>query len=793
MYEICDCDLEDNESNEHQHVFENDGSCNSTDKDYESDSSESASSGDSEGDETSESEDDVDQDFESMDRWYEEDLFENSDTTLGEAVLDVLEIFVQNKHTKKSLGHILKTWHKHLPKPNSLPASKYLLMKLLNKLLPSGEKMVEKYRICDNCSNLLGEWTSSKTEILCDQCHSSETNGAFFEFDIRKLLKDLFEYRDLDDLLSLHKKESSAEENNYISDITSGSQYKIWEKVVINHEFDVCLLWNADATPLKASSNANAWLIQCQIVNIPVKNRRNFQFVAGIYYSKSEKPPMNSFFRPFVDSLISACAEGVQWFSKKTKENINSIAIAPMASCDAPARAEIQNMMYFNGEFGCFVCEIQGKTCEVGSGHNTVFIVDLKNPPERRTKERMHQQAKDCIQNKSEHEIGVKGPSVVSLIPHFDISKSFLPDFLHVFFLGLFRTLLSCWFGTSNKDKPYYVKKRLREQLGRELEKIRPPDSTMRIPRGLKHMKHYKGNEIEEICLHYFPILLKNKLKKEYYEHYLLIVYAVHTLLKKTIHVREIDHAQFLINLFLSELKEKYGENKLTYNSHIASHVAEYVRMYGPAWSWSTYPFEDFNGFFKQLVHGTNKIDIEVVNTLKICNAYHVLKHLMTSLLEKQEVNVNNRDKFTVISKNLLSAEESNKIEQHCHLKNVDPEYVILCSRAHFGKEVFTSIKYKNQEKRDNSHVCWYEKNDASLKYGIIQLFFKAENKIFSLVRELIPCDDSGIFNNRIRFPRIHVLVRPSYCLHEVALEDIQCKILRIEDYVVVPEFVGKR
>lgn len=210
---------------------------------------------------------------------------------------------------------------------------------------------------------------------------------------------------------------------------------------------------------------------------------------------------MNSFFRPFVDSLIPLSTEGIQWFNKKTNGNGKSLAIAPIATCDASARAEVQNIMYSNGEYGCFVCELQGKTCEVGSGHNTVFILDPENPPERRTMERMHSQARKCEQEKSAHEMGVKGPSIVSLIPHFDISKGLLPDFLHVFFLGIFRTLLTLWFGSKNKDEDYYVKKHLRDQLNREILQIRPPDSTMRVPRSLDDMVYFKGNEIEDLFL----------------------------------------------------------------------------------------------------------------------------------------------------------------------------------------------------------------------------------------------------------------------------------------------------
>lgn len=64
----------------------------------------------------------------------------------------------------------------------------------------------------------------------------------------------------------------------------------------------------------------------------------------------------------------------VEWFDKKTNTIRKSIVIAPVATCDAPAQAEAQCLMYSNGEYGCFCCEHQGISASVESGHYTVFL-----------------------------------------------------------------------------------------------------------------------------------------------------------------------------------------------------------------------------------------------------------------------------------------------------------------------------------------------------------------------------------------------------------------------------------
>lgn len=207
------------------------------------------------------------------DLWYEVPLYENSETSVGEAVADVLKKFIQNREKKVSLYDTLEIMNKHLPKPNNLPRSKYHLHKLLDKLLPNNDKLVRKFRICEDCSHLLGEWSSRRGVIICDNddCKSPKTNGAFYEFDLGLMLKHLFEFRNLGDLILAHR-DAMVPSDDFISDISSGSQHKIWKKEIIKNDQDVFLLYNIDGTPARKSSKSQTWLIQNKICNIPVQN-----------------------------------------------------------------------------------------------------------------------------------------------------------------------------------------------------------------------------------------------------------------------------------------------------------------------------------------------------------------------------------------------------------------------------------------------------------------------------------------------------------------------------------------
>ena len=48
-------------------------------------------------------------------------------------------------------------------------------------------------------------------------------------------------------------------------------------------------------------------------------------------------------------------------------------------------------------------------------------------------------------------------------------------------------------------------------------------------------------------------------------------------------------------------------------NVHLLTHLAHYVRLYGPLWTHSAFPFEDFMGNLLSNSHGTHAIEKQVL------------------------------------------------------------------------------------------------------------------------------------------------------------------------------------
>lgn len=195
-----------------------------------------------------------------------------------------------------------------------------------------------------------------------------------------------------------------------------------------------------------------------------------------------------SFLRPFVETLKDLYVNGIEWFDREKNTHRRSTVIAPVSTLDAPARSAVQNIMQFNGEFGCTLCEHPGETHRTGLGHCRVYpaISDRSIP---RTKERMLSQGLQAVREELKHSRGVKSPSLTALIPAFDPATSFVPDYMHAVLSGVFLMLLSLWFDTKNKTEPFYVKKKhQRDEIDIELENIFPPDYVTRQPRRLKYI-----------------------------------------------------------------------------------------------------------------------------------------------------------------------------------------------------------------------------------------------------------------------------------------------------------------
>ena len=212
---------------------------------------------------------------------------------------------------------------------------------------------------------------------------------------------------------------------------------------------------------------------------------------------------------------------------------------------------------------------------------------------------------------------GVKGPSWLAGLKHYDIIKGTGIDYMHAVLLGIMKMLLNLWFRT-NRSFDFCILHKIRE-VDRRLLSIKPPSSISRCPRSIEaHRKYFTASELQSFLLYYGPTVLLNILPKIYYEQFLLLIEAIFILLKQSISVNELGHAERLLFHFCVMFQPLYGHRHQTANIHSLVHLVDSVRELGPLWTHSCFNFEDKNGFLLKTVHGTQQIQFQIISALSM-------------------------------------------------------------------------------------------------------------------------------------------------------------------------------
>lgn len=168
-------------------------------------------------------------------------LFDNSPITVDEYILDLLNLYVEHKHTKASLAQMLKLVLKPLPENNLMPKSVYHLFKYVEDLSPPC--CIRKHYYCRVCYFYNGCDQSLKN---CLSCESTDLSY-FFELDIADQIKHIFEHRGLAEKLRV----PTFNDNNIsISDITDGSDYIRVNMRQDRKKYDLTLMLNTDGLSL---------------------------------------------------------------------------------------------------------------------------------------------------------------------------------------------------------------------------------------------------------------------------------------------------------------------------------------------------------------------------------------------------------------------------------------------------------------------------------------------------------------------------------------------------------------
>ena len=146
-----------------------------------------------------------------------------------------------------------------------------------------------------------------------------------------------------------------------IQDIYDGKRYRNFMKQLSGNDKKryTTVTFNTDGAPLFESSKCSIWPTFLMINELPNDIRTKELILAGLWFGK-DKPNMNSFLGPFVDTMNTLSTNGVPCTIDDSQVFIKIFAL--ICWVNSVASAPVQGFTQFNGFYGCFQCLHPGET-----------------------------------------------------------------------------------------------------------------------------------------------------------------------------------------------------------------------------------------------------------------------------------------------------------------------------------------------------------------------------------------------------------------------------------------------
>ena len=350
------------------------------------------------------------------------------------------------------------------------------------------------------------------------------------------------------------------------------------------------LVVNVDGIPLFKSNSDQFWPIL--IAFGPFR-----PLVVCLFLGNHKPSSAQEFLEDFLQEYASIKESGIAVCGKRMSVSIEHF------SCDVPARAFLKCSKGHSGYFSCERCDVRGAVVE---GRMTFATVDNT----KRTDAGFH-----AMQYDGTHQLG-RSPL---LDIDFPCVSGFSLDYMHLVCLGVVRRMLT------------YLKKGPRlcrlskHQLGRINESLQEfrgqlPSEFARQPRGLDDLDHWKATEFRQFLLYTGPLVLKDVLAPEVFQHFLKLSVGISILLDSDDNRRHhyLDFSSALLSSFVLTCPEIFGPTFSVFNVHSLCHLADDASNFSRSLnSLSCFAFENHLQIIKKSVRNANMPIVQVAKRLR--------------------------------------------------------------------------------------------------------------------------------------------------------------------------------
>lgn len=344
-----------------------------------------------------------------------------------------------------------------------------------------------------------------------------------------------------------------------------------------NEEIKIAI--GIDGLPISKSSSGQLWPILGYIIPY-----RKYVFPIGMYYGNEKPQDSNDFLSDFITEILDLSIHGININNEIKKVKIKLI------SCDAPAKSFVLRVKGHSGFFSCTRCVQEGEYM-----NSRVCFPYNKNG----SMKRLHQ---DYVQMKYEEHHISSTISCVALIPDVDIVLLFPLDYMHLVCLGVTKKLISLWLNTgpTNVRLPSWKIKSITYSLNKIKKCI--TNDFARKPRAIEEFKRYKATEFRQFLLYTGPVVLKNILPDDCYQHFMVFSVSLRILLSSKQSSKYLNYAQKLLEYFVERFQQIYGCHFVSHNIHGLLHLVDDYRLHGPLDNCSAFTFENYMKELKRML-----------------------------------------------------------------------------------------------------------------------------------------------------------------------------------------------
>lgn len=331
---------------------------------------------------------------------------------------------------------------------------------------------------------------------------------------------------------------------------------------------------NIDGLPLFRSSPVCLWPILFSF--------RNFSFKKPLpiaVYAGTGKPD----FSGFLDQL---CSE-LEKFSNFVNIDGVFIKIEKLVFiCDSPARSFLQSVKSHSGYNACCFCRIRGEH----NGSKVIFPFS-----EEPIAQRSDDLYKICQENNQ--------LSLSPLAKYSSLKCAFPFEYMHLVCLGIVKRLIQSFLTTNFGLLPCKLSENMKSLLNEKVKNLRGalPKEFRRGLRPFSQHAYFKASEFRSILLYTGPVLFSEVLPVNYYNHFMYLHFSISVLCNSN-YSYLYPQVRAVIREFLRDMGHLYTTSAYTYNAHCLSHLVDFVEIYGPLDSFSSFPFENYLHVLKQRI-----------------------------------------------------------------------------------------------------------------------------------------------------------------------------------------------